>query len=140
LLLVAASQLVWGLSDLRDRDRVAQRMPLSEITIAPAAQDAGTVVLVDWRVGDGARDEFVQRMRRVELVRRRTGARFWGLYGDPDRAGVLVETFRLGSWREHLTQHENRYTGDDLRILHEASSLADGDPVVHHLIEVAGRR
>ena len=73
-------------------------------------------------------------MRLVERSRRRTGARDWQLYTDREHPAELVEAFTLGSWREHLSQHESRHTGDDVALLALARDLAVGDPVVQHLV------
>ena len=49
--------------------------------------------------------------------RRRTGTRDWQLYTNREHPAELVEAFTLGSWREHLSQHESRHTGDDIALL-----------------------
>ena len=72
-------------------------------------------------------------MRHVGRSRRRTGALRWELFrdgGDPTR---FVESYLVGTWAEHVRQHENRLTGADRRFEEEALRFADGEPEVAHL-------
>jgi hypothetical protein len=49
---------------------------------------------------------------------------------------VIVEAFSVGSWREHLSQHEDRMTGFDQVGLDAAKALATGEPEVRHLTQL----
>ena len=69
-------------------------------------------------------------MRKVGRVRRRTGARRWGLWHDPASPERFLETFVVDSWEEHLRQHQ-RVTATDRALEDAARALAD---------EVASRR
>lgn len=156
-ILSGAVLLVRPLLPTADRDRAAVAVPLTDLptfTVSEpgdlATMDDGdfagqmtpvpgaghTLVLVRYAVPESRRGEFVAHMRLVERSRRRTGARDWQLYTDREHPAELVEAFTLGSWREHLSQHESRHTGDDVALLALARDLAVGDPVVHHLVGV----
>lgn len=52
---------------------------------------------------------------------------------------VMVEAFQVGSWSEHLSQHEERMTEYDKQLLDRARELADGEPVVEHLLQLTSR-
>jgi hypothetical protein len=72
----------------------------------------------------------------VRQTRRRTGARRWELYDDREDPHVVVEAFSVGSWREHLSQHDDRTTGFDQVGLDKARALASGEPEVRHLTQI----
>ncbi|SDQ28559.1 Predicted arabinose efflux permease, MFS family [Curtobacterium sp. UNCCL20] len=131
--------LVSGFPVLTDRQRAATPMPLSDVAFVPddhAAATGETLVLLHWTVPAGSVDEFRARAARLGKSRRRTGARDWNLYRDaatgPD---AWVEAFRVGSWQEHVDQHEVRQTGDDARMLEAVREVA-GEPRVEHLVAV----
>ena len=46
----------------------------------------------------------------------------------------------MGSWSEHLSQHEERMTEYDRQLLDRARALADGEPVVEHLLQTEAVR
>ena len=45
----------------------------------------------------------------------------------------FVESYLVGTWAEHLRQHENRLTGADRRFEEQANRYALGEPQVAHL-------
>jgi hypothetical protein len=73
-------------------------------------------------------------MTQVEQSRLRTGARTWSLYRDPTDALRLVEAYTVGSWREHLSQHEARTTQYDGDLVEQARRLSTREPTVEHLV------
>lgn len=125
---------VSGPDDVEDRATMDDGDFVGQMTPVPGA--GHTLVLVRYVVPESRRVEFIAQMRLVERSRRRTGAREWQLYTDLEHPAELVEAFTLGSWREHLSQHESRHTGDDIALLALARDLAVGDPVVQHLVAV----
>ncbi|MEJ8285764.1 MFS transporter [Curtobacterium citreum] len=129
--------VVSGFPALTDRQRAVAPMPFGDVTIVPddhADATGETLVLVHWTVPDGAVDTFRAAAALLGHSRRRTGARDWNLYRDtaagPD---AWVEAFRVGSWQEHVDQHEVRQTGDDARTLEAVRQVA-GEPRVEHLV------
>lgn len=131
--------------DTRDKGRAIVAMPPTDVPLVPgeAPDDLAAtpvLVLIRYTVAAEHRGEFEQRMDAVGRSRRRTGARDWRLYTDREDPAVLVEAFQVGSWSEHLSQHEERMTEFDRQLLDRARELADGEPVVEHLLEAAAAR
>ncbi|ROP74703.1 MFS transporter [Curtobacterium sp. PhB115] len=122
---------------LTDRQRAVAPMPLGDVAFVPddhTAATGETLVLVHWTVPPDHVDAFRAAAVLLGHSRRRTGARDWNLYVDtaagPD---AWVEAFRVGSWQEHVDQHEVRQTGDDARMLDAVRAVA-GEPRVEHLV------
>jgi len=142
IVLVAASQLIWPLLSTADKERNVVRLPLTDVPpvddVPPLSisDTAETLVLIRYTVDQARRSAFVAQMQVVRQTRRRTGARHWELYDDRENPRIVVEAFAVGSWREHLSQHEDRMTGFDQVELDKARALAEGDPVVQHLTQL----
>lgn len=131
--------------DTRDKGRAIVPIPLTDVPMVqgePLDDSASTpvLVLIRYAVPPERRDEFASRMDAVGRSRRRTGARDWRLYTDREDPAVLVEAFQVGSWSEHLSQHEERMTEYDRQLLDSALALAEGEPVVEHLLETEAAR
>jgi len=142
VILIAASQLFWPLLSTADKERSVVTIPLTDVppiddvpplSISDAAQ---TLVLIRYQVEPANRAAFVAQMQVVSHTRRRTGARQWELYNDREAPNVIMEAFAVGSWREHLSQHEDRMTGFDQAELDKARALVTGTPVVEHLTQI----
>ena len=139
---VAATQLVWPLMSTAGKDRGVVGIPLTDVPpvddVAPMSisDAAETLVQIRYHVEPANRAAFVAQMQLVRRSRRRTGARQWELYDDRETPNVIVEVFSVGSWRERLSQHEDRMTGFDQSELDKARSLATGAPRVQHLTQV----
>ncbi|MBT2502759.1 MFS transporter [Curtobacterium sp. ISL-83] len=128
--------VAWRFPVLTDRQRAAVPMPLGDVTVLPAETTGTgeTLVLVHWTVPEASVEAFRERAAELGRSRRRTGARDWNLYRDLGSGPeAWVEAFRVGSWQEHLAQHEVRQTGDDARTL-EAVHAVVGEPRVEHLV------
>ena len=72
-------------------------------------------------------------MGHVGRSRRRTGALRWELFCDGGEATRFVESYLVGTWAEHVRQHENRLTGADRRFEEQARRYTVGEPEVAHL-------
>ena len=59
----------------------------------------------------------------------------WSVYEDIQQPGTFVETFVVGSWIEHLRQHE-RNTENDYVIQSRVRAFQRGEttPIVRHLV------
>jgi MFS family permease/quinol monooxygenase YgiN len=98
-------------------------------------QDRGPVlVTVEYRIRPQDREAFLEAIEKLEEERRRDGAFRWGVFEDAAEPGRIIEAFLVGSWMEHLRQHE-RVTNAD-RIVQEAVDRfqLSGEPKVTHLI------
>jgi MFS family permease len=143
-LMIAAGGLVAGI--------VAGRrwplMPGTEVDVSPAAHwstpelvleprptDGPVLVTLEYRVPAERASEFVAAMTDLGRIRRRDGAYAWDLYEDLEDRGRFLETFTVGSWQEHLRQHE-RGTVADLEVERRVRELHQGPapPVTRHLL------
>ncbi|MCU1407370.1 MAG: hypothetical protein JWQ43_3673 [Glaciihabitans sp.] len=142
VVVVAASQLIWPLLSTADKERTLVAIPLTDVPpvddVPPLSisDTAQTLVLIRYTVDPSNRPAFVTQMQVVRQTRRRTGARQWELYNDREDPHVIVEAFSVGSWREHLSQHDDRTTGFDEAGLEKARALASGEPEVRHLTQI----
>ncbi len=100
--------------------------------------DRGPVlVTIEYLIDPRNRDAFLALLERFAHERRRDGAYAWGVYEDAAQEGRFLETFVVGSWLEHLRQHE-RVTHAD-RLMQEAVHRfhREGTPTVTHFIAAA---
>jgi MFS family permease len=107
--------------------------PAPQLTVTPEAADGPVLVTLTYRVPEPNALPFTEAMRHVGRSRRRTGALRWELFRDGGDLTRFVESYLVGTWAEHLRQHETRLTGADRRFEREALRFADGEPEVAHL-------
>jgi predicted MFS family arabinose efflux permease/quinol monooxygenase YgiN len=111
--------------------------PAPELIFSPEATDGPVLVTLTYDVPTENAEAFTDAMRLVGRSRRRTGALRWELFrdgGDPRR---FVESYLVGTWAEHLRQHEGRLTGADRRFEEQAERYTSGEPQVAHLFPPA---
>jgi MFS family permease len=94
------------------------------------------LVTMEYRVPPENHEAFREAMQRLGRSRRRTGAERWSLYqdaADPDR---FVENYLVDSWEEHMRQHYERQTKQDVAIQQQALALTENGqpPPAQHLI------
>ena len=141
-LLAAAAVLAAGaviglrspLPDTAGLDRTpSAHWPAPQLSLTPEPAEGPVLVTVTYHVAPDDAVAFTGAMRQVGRSRRRTGALRWELFrdgGDPTR---FVESYLVGTWAEHLRQHEGRLTGADRGFEELARRYAQGDPEVAHL-------
>jgi hypothetical protein len=138
LVFVPLAGLRWPLAPVEAADRgPAGLWPQPQVTV-PAPIPSGPVrVSLRYRVPVADAATFTALMGELRQVRLRDGASDWTLERDLADAEGFVESFHVGSWQEHLRQHE-RLTRADLSLEHEVRELgaAGGQPPVQHLAEV----
>ena len=107
--------------------------PAAPIVPEDVSQTGPVMVTVDYRVDPAKRAVFDQLMQRLRESRLRDGAYSWQLYQPLEEEGLLREAFMLGSWQDHLHQHE-RVTEAERSLQAEIRQqlLPDNDPVVRH--------
>ncbi len=100
------------------------------------AADGGPVlVTIDYRIDPARADEFVAAMRHLGRVRRRDGARLWGIFQDATEPARFLETFTVESWAEHLRQHERVTMSDrEVQAIVRSFHVGPDAPAVTHLI------
>jgi len=113
------------------------RSPATGTGALPADDDFGPVlVTVEYQVTSEEAAEFLKAVRQHKRIRRRDGARSWGIFRDMENADRYVETFIVASWAEHLRQHE-RLTRADRETEERVQRYVHSEPKVRHLISVA---
>jgi MFS family permease/quinol monooxygenase YgiN len=141
-LLVAAAVLALGatlglrspMPDTSNLDRTpSAHWPAPQLIFTPNADDGPVLVTLTYRVPEHNVAAFTDAMRHVGRSRRRTGALRWELFRDGAEPTKFVESYLVGTWAEHLRQHEHRLTGADRRFEEEAQRYALGAPQVAHL-------
>jgi MFS family permease len=141
-LLVAAAALALGavlglrtpMPDTSKLDRTpSAHWPAPQLMFTPNAEDGPVLVTLTYRVPEHNAVAFADTMRHVARSRRRTGALRWELFRDGNDPTRFVESYLVGTWAEHLRQHEHRLTGADRRFEEEAQRYTLGAPEVAHL-------
>jgi MFS family permease len=126
----------WPLARSEQLDlRPSPVWPDPVVVLEPTRGQGPVLVTLEYRVPAERAEAFIDGMRRMERLRRRTGARRWNLYRDTAVADRYVETFMVDSWEEHIRQHR-RYTATDQLISDELRSLASEPLRVDHLLSV----
>ena len=92
--------------------------------VGAAATDGPVQVTVEYRPRPGLEQDLVQALYAGRRARRRTGAVSWNIWRDAADPGRVLEQFVVGSWAEHLRQHE-RVSRRDQQRLEEISNMTD---------------
>ena len=109
------------------------RVPAIAGAAAPELAQGPVLVTVEYRVDPQHVPSFLRAIHRLGRVRRRDGAFRWGIFRDVEQPEVYLEIFLVGSWGEHLRQHD-RLTQADREPEESLRSYARGEPKVRHLI------
>lgn len=135
MLLGAATVLRWRLEKdaALNLDLIGPPDGLVEMTVA---HERGPVLVsCEYQIEPQEAQHFMLAIQEMRRVRRRTGAMGWAVYEDIRQPGVFVETWLMGSWIEHLRQHE-RHTVNDRLIQERVLAFHRGgvSPVMRYLI------
>lgn len=105
------------------------------VEMAVAHERGPVLVSCEYQIEPQEAQHFMQAVQEMRRVRRRTGAMGWAVYEDIRQPGVFVETWLMGSWIEHLRQHE-RHTVNDRLIQERVLAFHRGgvSPVMRYLI------
>jgi MFS family permease len=107
------------------------------ISMVPRPEDGPVLVTLVYKVPAESVDRFLTEMRRLERVRRRTGAYQWGLYEDLAAPERFLETYLVESWAEHLRQRQ-RGTATDRGVHRAVREFVSGDVEVARFISPYG--
>ncbi len=101
----------------------------------PAPDDGPILVTIEYHIDPAEAVAFRAAMFHLRETRLRDGAFRCSVFVDLDDATLYRETFLVGSWAEHLRQHE-RATVDDQRVEQAVLAFHRGPerPVVRHLL------
>ena len=101
----------------------------------PDGERGPALVTVGYAVDPSRAADFLRVMHSLRASRLRDGAIQWHLFKDPNDSGRFVEVFMVGSWVDHLRQHERVTASDAVLQDRIRSFLQDGsEPIVSHLI------
>ncbi len=106
------------------------------VVLVEGAEDRGPVMItVEYRIDPVRTAAFAAAMVELERARRRDGAYEWGLFEDTTTPGVMLETFLVTSWLEHLRQHERRTHADvPVQATVWQFQIGTSPPLVRHFI------
>ncbi len=86
--------------------------------------DGPVLVTLEYRPRPGLEGDLVDALHAGRHARRRTGAVSWRVWRDAADPGRVLEQFVVGSWDEHLRQHE-RVSRRDQQRLDEVRDMTD---------------
>jgi hypothetical protein len=92
--------------------------------LGAGASDGPVLVTLEYRPRSGLERDLVEALYAGRHARRRTGAVSWRVWRDAADPGRVLEQFVVGSWDEHLRQHE-RVSRRDQQRLDEVRAMAD---------------
>jgi predicted MFS family arabinose efflux permease len=92
--------------------------------VGAAVPGALVLVTIEYRPRPGLEQQLVDALYAGRYARRRTGAVSWRVWRDAADPGHVLEQFVVGSWDEHLRQHERVSLRDQQR-LDEIKALID---------------
>ena len=84
--------------------------------VGSTATDGPVQVTIEYRPRPGLERDLVKALYAGRLARRRTGAISWRLWRDAANPAHILEQFVVGSWDEHLRQHERVSRRDQQRL------------------------
>ena len=93
------------------------------------------LVTLEYRPKPGLEREVIEKLYAGRWARRRTGAVSWRVWVDAADPRHVLEQFVVGSWEEHLRQHERVSDRDERRLKEIADLTTPGAPptVTHWL-------
>ncbi|HXW58874.1 MAG TPA: MFS transporter, partial [Solirubrobacteraceae bacterium] len=91
------------------------------------------LVTIEYRALPGRGRDVVDALHGLRRARRRTGAVMWNVWRDASDPQRVLEQFVVGSWEEHVRQHE-RVTRRDQQRIDEVRVMTDPSrpPTVTH--------
>jgi MFS family permease len=112
---------------------------LDSDVLSEGYESGPALVTVEYQVDPKNVEGFIQAVRRFGRLRRRDGAKRWGIFRDLENPELYLETFIVSSWAEHLRQHE-RMTQADRELEESVQRYIRGSPTVRHLLSAAATR
>ena len=107
--------------------------PVPTIEPSTDGEKGPVMVSVEYHIDPSRQADFRRLMHSLRASRLRDGAVGWHLYADPTVAGRYLEQFMVGSWLDHLRQHD-RVTVSDAALQERVGKLLKNGaaPVVTH--------
>jgi MFS family permease len=100
------------------------------------------LVTIEYRPKPGQDQEVIEKLYAGRDARRRTGATSWRVWVDAADPRHVLEQFVVGSWDEHLRQHERVSLRDEQRLkdIADLTDPSERTTVTHWLAPEAGHR
>lgn len=97
------------------------------------------MITIDYEVAPAKHAAMKAALEALAITRRRDGAITWGMQVDVENPHRIREWFLVGSWEEHLRQHE-RFPAADRPLQKTVNALHEGNapPVVRHWAGLGG--
>lgn len=105
------------------------------LAIEPQPEDGPVLVSIDYDVAPENHAAFLTAAARLRRIRLRDGAFRWSLFHDLAQPNHFRESFLVGSWAEHLRQHD-RATLEDKRFEEAVIAYHRGtnEPRISHFL------
>jgi hypothetical protein len=138
---LALSTLLWRWRPISHLERLdltpSKHWRGHTLAAEPAPSDGPVLITIEYRIDPLRAREFAAAMKDLRGIRLRDGAFRCTVFVDLDDPAVYRETFLVGSWAEHLRQHQ-RLTMDDRRVEEGvfAFHLGSQPPRVRHYLMV----
>ena len=133
LALVALTGVWLPFKDIAAEDLLpAGDWPDPRLVVAPGG-DGPVLVSIEYRPLPGRERDLLEALHTARYSRRRTGGIHWRVWRDATDPGRVLEQFVVGSWDEHLLQHE-RVSRRDQERLDQIRAMTDPNcpPKVTH--------
>jgi MFS family permease len=109
--------------------------------VSASTPEGPVMVTVEYRPRPGLERDLVEALYAGRYARRRTGATSWRVWRDAADPGHVLEQFVVGSWNEHLRQHERVSHRDQQRLVDIAAMTDPSRPTtVTHWLASEPRR
>ncbi len=106
--------------------------------VAEGVDTGPVMVSIEYQPARDRAEELIAALQQLRRARRRTGAIAWSSWRDAEEPTRIVEQFVVGSWDEHLRQHERTTVRDQARLDHVLTLAGPDAPRVTHWL-AAGR-
>jgi MFS family permease len=126
LLLVALAGLLLPFKTISSHDLLPAGDWPDPRLVDASATDGPVLVTIEYRPRQGRERDLVEALHAGRYARRRTGASSWRVWRDATDPGHVLEQFIVGSWDQHLRQHERVSLRDQQR-LEEIEAMTDPD-------------
>jgi len=136
---VLACLVLVKLLPLNEADRLdltpSRHWPEHDLPVTPQPEAGPVLVSIEYTVRPENHDRFRALIAKLRRTRLRDGAFRWSLFHDLAESAHFRESFLVGSWGEHLRQHE-RATVEDQRIEEAVIRIHGGTepPRVSHFL------
>jgi hypothetical protein len=98
------------------------KLPTLILTDEPDPDDGPVLIQVEYRIDPERRAEFLQRIHKLESIRRRNGATSWRVFRDHGQHDCFVERYVLESWAEYV-RARGRMTMADRTLVDEIETF-----------------